>query len=142
MQKQKDSNPRSRMAADLQSAFVAAGEHLIILWNLVESRSNSVRFALQRTTKADFQSCAYTKSAKVPICGSRRIRARPIVALLAKNLRNLSVLHVLALASVSFVAERAACRLPLGHTSIGFRVQRYNTPMQPFCVTRKIFIFL
>ena len=34
----RDSNPRSRMAADLQSALVAAGEHLIIfLWNLVES---------------------------------------------------------------------------------------------------------
>ena len=33
----RDSNPRSRMAADLQSALVAAGEHLIIfLWNLVE----------------------------------------------------------------------------------------------------------
>ena len=29
----------------------------------------------------------------------------------ARCLRNLSVLHVLALASVSFVAERAACRL-------------------------------
>ena len=34
----RDSNPRSRMAADLQSALVAAGEHLILLlWNLVES---------------------------------------------------------------------------------------------------------
>ena len=26
---------------------------------------------------------------------------------------------------------------PLTHTSIGFRVQRYNATLQPFCVTRK-----
>ena len=32
----------------------------------MESRSNSVRFALQRTRSEDFQSSAYTKSAKVP----------------------------------------------------------------------------
>ena len=31
--------------------------------------------------------------------------------------------------------------LPLSHTSIGFRVQRYNTPMQPFCVTRNNYHF-
>jgi len=31
--------------------------------------------------------------------------------------------------------------LPLSHTSIGFRVQRYYNPMQPFCVTRIIFHF-
>ena len=27
---------------------------------------------------------------------------------------------------------------PLTHTSVGFRVQRYNSPMQPFCVARII----
>ena len=44
------------MAADLQSALVAAGEHLNIFVEPrgVESRSQN------------FQSCAYTKSAKVP----------------------------------------------------------------------------
>ena len=56
------------MAADLQSALVAAGEHLIFfLWNLVESRSNSVRFACKEPRYLDFQSSAYTKSAKVPL---------------------------------------------------------------------------
>lgn len=52
----RDSNPRSRMAADLQSALVAAGEHLNIF---VEPRGVEPR-------SQDFQSCAYTKSAKVP----------------------------------------------------------------------------
>ena len=52
----RDSNPRSRMAADLQSALVAAGEHLKIF---VEPRGVEPR-------SRDFQSCAYTKSAKVP----------------------------------------------------------------------------
>ena len=45
------------MAADLQSALVAAGEHLIIIF--VEPRGVEPR-------SQDFQSCAYTKSAKVP----------------------------------------------------------------------------
>ena len=55
------------MAADLQSALVATGEHPNILRNLVESRSNSVRFACKEPRYLDFQSSAYTKSAKVPL---------------------------------------------------------------------------
>ena len=45
------------MAADLQSALVAAGEHLNIF---VEPRGVEPRYL-------DFQSSAYTKSAKVPL---------------------------------------------------------------------------
>ena len=45
------------MATDLHSALVAAGEHLIIFF--VEPRGVEPR-------SQDFQSCAYTKSAKVP----------------------------------------------------------------------------
>ena len=44
------------MAADLQSALVAAGEHLITFG---EPRGGEPR-------SLDIQSCAYTKTAKVP----------------------------------------------------------------------------
>ena len=134
----RDSNQRSRMAADLQSALVAAGEHLIIfLWNLVESNhvlrifspahtpslpkfhqrrlrdSNpwSVYRPLVFKTSAIDQLCQTSN-----LCGSRRIRT----------------FGALRLGTLAMCWYR-----PLTHTSVGFRVQRYNATLQSFCVTRK-----
>ena len=127
----RDSNPRSRMAADLQSALVAAGEHLIIfLWNLVESNhvlrifspahtpslpkfhQRRLRDSLVFKTSAIDQLCQTSN-----LCGSRRIRT----------------FGALRLGTLAMCWYR-----PLTHTSVGFRVQRYNSPMQPFCVARII----
>ena len=134
----RDSNPRSRMAADLQSALVAAGEHLIIfLWNLVESNHviwifspahtpSLPKFLWRRLRDSNpwgvlppsgFQDqCNRPTLPNLLFCGSRRIRT----------------FGALGLGTLAVCWYR-----PLTHTSIGFRVQRYNAPMQSFCVTRK-----
>lgn len=68
----------------------------------------------------DFQSSAYTKSAKVPSCGSRRIRTYG------------------SFRTNGFQDRRFR---PLSHTSY-FRLQRYYRWMQPFCATKNNLIFL
>ena len=159
----RDSNPRSRMAADLQSALVAAGEHLIIfLWNLVESNHVLRIFSPAHTPSLPkFHQRRLRDSnpwSVSPPSGFQDQCNRPTLPNLqfaeaegfALDLWSLCsqrtfetvrfYTFLLWQASPSSPSEQRVA-LPLGHTSIGFRVQRYNTPMQPFCVTRNNYHF-
>ena len=159
----RDSNPRSRMAADLQSALVAAGEHLIIfLWNLVESNHVLRIFSPAHTPSLPkFHQRRLRDSnpwSVSPPSGFQDQCNRPTLPNLqfaeaegfALDLWSLCsqrtsetfrfYTFLLWQVSPSSPSEQRVA-LPLSHTSIGFRVQRYNTPMQPFCVTGIIFHF-
>ena len=157
----RNSNPRSRMATDLQFALVAAGEHLIIfLWNLVESNHVIWIFSPAHTPSLPKFLWRRLRDSNpwgvLPPSGFQDQCNRPTLPNLQFAEAEGFALDLWSLCSqrtsetfrfYTFLVWQAPpsspseqrVALPLSHTSIGFRVQRYYTPMQPFCVTQIIF---